>query len=96
MTKLYRYEGYSQGGIVEVYHVSCVTYNIIRTTPKGWWIQGDTWVSNSAKKRYAYPSKEEALASFKKRKERQIKILEAQIKMAKGCLQTAIEGKERE
>jgi len=65
------------------------TYNLQAETPKGYWIgyghpnngynRGDSrWVSKTAKKRYAYPTKEEALHNFIKRTERRIKILEYQ------------------
>lgn len=47
-------------------------YNIIKETEKGFWIHvpGDNrkWVSKTAKKRFAYPTKEEAIIAFKHRK----------------------------
>jgi hypothetical protein len=68
-------------------------YFLNRETPKGYWIgyeeNGDgylhsafKWVSKTARKRYAYPTKEEALQSFIKRKEKQIKILKYQLSNA--------------
>jgi hypothetical protein len=60
-------------------------------TPKGFWLDlgyGDKkWVSNSAKKRWACPTKREAMESFKARKNRQIYILEAQLKRSKAAYQ---------
>jgi len=66
------------------------TLNLHRETLKGYWIgyglaQKHTykgmsrWVSKSGKKRYAYPSKEEALINFIKRTSRRIKILKYQV-----------------
>lgn len=66
---------------VRLYFESLV---LLRETKKGYWISasgfeyGKIWVSKTAKKRYAYPSKKEALTSFIKRKERQLLILNAQ------------------
>jgi len=66
------------------------TYNLYKETPKGYWIgygyyqpeklrsQG-IWVSKTARKRYAYPTKEEALNNFIKRNEKRIKILTRQL-----------------
>ena len=48
-----------------------------------------TFVLKGDGKRYAYPSKEAALHSFKKRKERQILILSSQLKYAKVALEFA-------
>lgn len=65
------------------------TYNLHKETPKGYWIghglhcpdnlRGNSrWVSKTGKKRFAYPTKEEALHNFILRKERQLKILKFQ------------------
>lgn len=64
-------------------------FDMIKETPCGWWIQpaGDIWrggdykrwVSKTARKRYAYPTKKEALTSFKAKKVRQISILRAHL-----------------
>ncbi len=68
-------------------------FNLIKETPCGWWIQrmdqwnylteNKRWVSKTTRKRYAYPTKEEALVNFKARKRRQIAILEYQLDRAK-------------
>ena len=62
-------------------------FSLFKETPKGYWIgYGDykmpgrlrstaIWVPKTSRKRYAYPSEEEALNSFIKRQERRIKIL---------------------
>lgn len=62
------------------------TYNLHKETPKGYWIghglncpdnlrSDSRWVSKTARKRYAYPTKEEALNNFIKRTEKRVKIL---------------------
>jgi hypothetical protein len=64
-------------------------YDLIKETPKGYWIgqfflpfQGEPffkkWVSKTATKRFAYPTKEEALTNLIKRTEKRLKILTRQ------------------
>lgn len=74
---------------------------VIRETPKGFWIkdpddhnwvgreQKERWVSNYTKKRFAYPTKEEAWLSFIRRKERQRKILLGQLQNIVSILEVA-------
>jgi len=79
--------------------VQASEYYVMKCTPKGAWVSFyDTdvfekdmchLVLNSAKKKYAYPTKEEALTAFKFRKKRQIKILNAQLKRAELALNLA-------
>jgi len=70
--------------------VSETQFNLIKETNCGYWIQremGDKkWVSKTSRKRYAYPSKEEALKGFVARKFRQISILTAQLGNAKSAM----------
>jgi hypothetical protein len=65
-------------------------YNLFKETLKGYWIcygsivpgnlRSDAiWVSKTGKKRFAYPSKQEALIGFIKRTEKRIKILNHQL-----------------
>ena len=49
------------------------------------------WVSKTSRRRYAFPTKEEALVSFKARKRRQITILTHQLSQAKEALRKAKE-----
>lgn len=70
---LYRYERYYD----YMYEVSrqdkvkLVMYNILRYTLSGVWIKpkykNEKWVSLTGKKRFAYPTKKEALDNFIKR-----------------------------
>ena len=66
------------------------TYNLHKETPKGYWIGSgfyapdmlrgySRWVSKTALKRYAYPTKEEALNNYIKRTEKRIKILKTHL-----------------
>lgn len=63
------------------------TYYLARETPKGYWIKIDyypeefwrKWVSKTSKKRFAYPTEEEALNNFIKRSKARIKILKRQV-----------------
>lgn len=77
---------------------------VVKTTPKGVWLKpfwangwalesGELrWVSVNVdmKKRFAYPTKKEALAAYVHRKNRQITILEHQLGCAKAYLETAL------
>ena len=81
------------------------TYDLLRETSKGYWIgygslgysrySWKKWVSKTCKKRFAYPSKEEALINFIKRTERRIGILDSQLMACKISLILAKE-KEKE
>lgn len=87
--KFYRYDDtvYADIGV----RVNKFEYELIRETPKGYWINayGEKWISKTAKKRFAYPTEEEALESFKARKKRQIEILEYQLRNARMALYRA-------
>ena len=61
-------------------------YDILKETLKGYWIGhkefpelSKLWVSKTSKKKFAYPTKDEALINFTKRTEKRIKILKHQI-----------------
>jgi hypothetical protein len=90
----YRYEDintYDGPRIVEK------TYNLVKETTHGYWInniflffgEGKRWVSKTSRKRFAYPTKNEALQSFIARKTRQITILQYNLKRAQESLQLA-------
>jgi hypothetical protein len=68
-------------------------YKVLRRTPKGAWIEDlgglfsdRRFVLLSARKRFAAPTVEEAIESYKARKARQIKILNGQIRRAEEAL----------
>ena len=62
-----------------------IVLNLVKETPKGYWIclgnpnqlhSFPRWVSKSSRKRYAYPSKEEALLGYMNRTKTRITYLE--------------------
>jgi len=65
-------------------------FKLLRETPCGYWICNSDkfffwkkWIPKTSRKRYAYPTKEEALINFKKRTEKRIKILTTQLDVSK-------------
>ena len=77
------------------------TFDLIGETPKGYWI-GYTgrnskfkWISKTSKKRYAYPTKEEAINAYIKRTTRRIEIMEYQISSSMIGLSLANSEKEK-
>ena len=69
-------------------------YDIIKETPKGMWVAyhfggRKHFVHLGARKKFACLSKEDAIISFRARKERQVRILESQLKHAKMALEKA-------
>lgn len=97
----YRYEASATENIllaVEVY-VHLIRYSVVKTTNKGVWLNtGEIkfigksvkpkhkWVSASARKRFAYPTKEQALNSLKHRYLRRKDILEWQLRTTNAIL----------
>ena len=78
------------------------TYELYKETPKGYWITHQSifpggwdkllwkkWISKTSTKRYAYPTKKEALINYIKRTERRIKLLEGQINISRSGLALA-------
>lgn len=77
--------------------LNLIVYDLLKETNKGYWI-GDKdfqnhkiWVSKTSKKRFAYPTKEEALTNFIKRTEKRVDILKNQINSCKWGLKLATE-----
>ncbi len=73
-------------------------FNLFKETPKGYWIgygslnglhSPKRWVSKTATKRFAYPSKSEAINNFIKRNERRIAILSYQVDSCKSAVHLA-------
>jgi len=95
----YRYNNeYNSGFTLNV--VKCLVFDEVRETPKGHYIDSYTkygnqrWVSKTSRKRFAYPTKKEALTSFLARKKRQVSILEHQLTNAKSGLAQGLRLKE--
>lgn len=92
----YRYEDiqYEDGPYLLEYQ-----FSMIKETPCGWWIGNrmghygilnkPKWVSKTARKRFAYPTKEDALNNFIARKQRQISIFKYRLDRAEGALYQA-------
>jgi hypothetical protein len=66
-------------------------FDLIKETPKGYWIGGKSfehiiwkkWMSKTSKRRYACPTEKEALDNFILRTEKRIKILDRQLQSCK-------------
>jgi len=90
--KFYRYEPITTWAGTEVHLCEFVLlketkhgYWIIPESIKGslswlWYVESNKkWIPKESKKRYAYPTKEQALVGYIKRSERRIKILKGQL-----------------
>ena len=87
--EFYRYHEWHQtvgfGG--HTVHIDVEEFTLVKETPKGYWIKHKwdhfndhkRWVSKTARKRHAYPAKDEAWVNFKARKSKQQKILKNQL-----------------
>jgi len=74
----------------------CREYRLKKETPKGYWIVNAEgveydrkWVSKTTKKRYAYPTRREAMDSFLARTKCRISILNRQAKECEYALLAA-------
>lgn len=100
-TMLYRYDSYPRYD--DTVEVAFETFYAVKRTRKGVWVQaygytknpqGHKFVLLSGTKRFAYPTKAEALESFIARKKRQIEYLNQHLANARMALATALEMKE--
>lgn len=102
--KFYRYEYSEYAGGDEDYGFNAPkipnpklelrTYELIKETEKGFWIgykdiSYKKWVSKTSKKRYAYPTKAEAMENFIIRTKYRIKFLQWEIDCCKIVLNLA-------
>lgn len=89
-TYYYRYDGVHIRNNSSIYLSS---FEVVGTTPKGIYINtfdhSKKLILNDWVKKYAYPTKEEALSAFIKRKKREIAILESRLHFAKNYLKIA-------
>lgn len=76
--------------------IELMEFTVTKETPKGYWFtMGEIygihspakWASKESKKRYCYPTKEEALKAFLFRKASQIRILTEKLNRAKMAYQ---------
>lgn len=59
--------------------IKLTVWDLVRETPKGYWITDEykiynKWIPKESKARFAYPTTNEAIISFKKRTEKRLKI----------------------
>lgn len=59
-------------------------YNLVKETPKGYWIDRSNWfdkhwIPKTSRKRFAYPTKEEAWLNFTKRIEKRHRLAKHQV-----------------
>lgn len=69
--------------------VHCTEYPVVRYTLKGAWLDVGPhlrWVGREARKRFACPTREEAMASFVARKKAQKRILLGQLRRVEKAL----------
>lgn len=73
-------------------HIRLETFHLIKETPAGYWIgfklsnNKFKWVAKVGKKKYAYPTKEEAFTNLKLRTKRRLKILTSQLKQCESAV----------
>ena len=98
MTVWYRYEARHYAPPLDEFDNICgegrrelvlMELPVLRETRCGVRLKDGRFVLKQSRKRYACPTKEEALASFKRRKEVQISILKAQLRSAEWDLALA-------
>ena len=96
MATWYRYEDYLSADDWGSYvNVRLRTFEVIKETPKGVWLRlyeftnMKRFVRNDSRKKFACPTREQALESFLARKTKQAKILKAQLRRVEEAIQIA-------
>jgi pyruvate/2-oxoacid:ferredoxin oxidoreductase beta subunit len=96
MNEFYRYTDSHDAN--DITYLDLSVYYLLRETPCGYWIfprwansdktkeKYKKWVPKKSKKRFAYPTKKEAINNFKRRKEMQIWWAEYNIRRARSAL----------
>lgn len=89
--KFYRYDIVRRvDGMDRIYGQPVLsTFNLVKETPKGYWIDvwmGNKWVSKYGKRRYAYPTKEEAIQSCIARTNKRISYCRRDLRVAESGL----------
>ena len=70
-------------------YVHLHSFRVTKETPCGVWLDsfgGRRFVLRDARKRFACPTKEEAIESFRARKTKQLRILQKRIRHVERCL----------
>ena len=93
---MYRYQDYSNDvGFGATESVECLEFRIRRRTPDGVWLAGGfgssdlMWIRLGAKRSFAYPTRQSALASFIARKTKQVEHLTRQLDAVREALRLA-------
>ncbi len=93
--KLYRFRRFHYDEWLLTFELIVDEYEVIRETECFYIIKWHKWpkyekrVGKKTLRRFAHPTKEEALHAFKKRNERWIRIMKANIKIAEASLGAA-------
>lgn len=90
----YKYEWGNDDDYDFVTHVELQAF-VAKKTPCGWSIEADNsnrrrFISESARKKFALPTIEDALQSYVARKKKQASIYEARAKKARWCINQAL------
>ena len=97
----YSFSTFGENKLLEIHSakLKLIEFSLVKQTPKGYWIgeyynstipyYATKWISKTSKKRYAYPTKEEALNNYIKRTEIRIEILSGQLSSSKVGLNLA-------
>ncbi len=96
MYKAYRYKdtvfstGDEEYGYRTHLNVTLIEFNVVKETPKGFWVEDiigrRRFVNLHSQKKYACLSKSDAIESFIRRKQAQIRILKTQLRHAEEAL----------
>lgn len=99
--EFYRYEAIETSDSLPDPKIQLRTFKFLKETPKGYWIiekgwehyskQYKRWIPKESKRRYAYPTKEEAMKNYIKRTMLRIAIMERQLEFCKTALHRARE-----
>ncbi len=86
-------DGYSYHNPLPDPKIELSTLALVKETKKGYWITYDSfgsgwkkWIPKESKKRFAYPTKEEALNSFIKRTEKRLQINQHEVECCRVAL----------
>ena len=80
-------------GDAQYFDLRFIEYQLVKETPKGYWIThrswrlqmiSPKWISKTSRKRFAYPTKQEALTNYIKRTERKPGIFESVSRLGLG------------
>lgn len=103
--EFYRYEALETSNNFPNPEITLIVFDFVKETPKGYWIirrgwgnylgEFKKWIPKESKKRYAYPTKKEAMTNYTKRTKYRIALLERQLQFCKMALYKARKEKEK-